>query len=422
MTSTAEQVDRLAAWEARESSLHRLVPYVGLGVGALLTAAAPAPVGLSFAPHLAVAAAAACWVTWFVTVHPAWAARRALMGFYYVGLLAFSTVLVLDSPWYGFFAWAGFLHAVVLPGGWRFAGVAATAVLVATAQSAGPPSSPAHWALWCVLVLFNVGVAGGVTWFGTITDRQHTNRKRLVEELAEANRRLAETMRENEGLHAQLLAQAREAGVTDERQRMAREIHDTLAQGLAGIITQLEAAGQARDRRSDWQRHVDNAVALARESLTEARRSVRAVRPEALESVRLPDAIGELTRRWSAINEVRAEVSVTGDARPLHPEVEVTLLRAAQEALTNVGRHAKASRVGLTLSYMEDVVTLDVRDDGVGFDVSAGPAVPGSDGGYGLTAMRQRVAGVGGELAVESEPGAGTAISASVPALSGGAC
>ncbi|MEV4197176.1 sensor histidine kinase [Micromonospora globbae] len=421
MTSSAEEVDRLATWEDRQVGIHRVVPYVGLAVGALLTTAAPAPVGLSLAPHLLVAAAAACWITWFVTLHPGWATRTGLMTFYYVGLIGFGTVLVLDSPWYGFFAWAGFLHAFVLPGNWRFAGVGASAVLAATAQGGGPPASLAHWLLWFVLLAFNLGVAGAVTWFGTVADRQHANRKRLVEELAEANRRLAETMRENEGLHAQLLTQAREAGVIDERQRMAREIHDTLAQGLTGIITQLEAAGQARDRRADWQRHVDTAIALARESLTEARRSVRAVRPEALESARLPDALAELAGRWSTITEVRADVSVTGDARPLHPEVEVTLLRAAQEALANVGRHARASRVGLTLSYMEDVVTLDVRDDGVGFDVTGQPASRAPDGGYGLTAMRQRVAGVGGELAIESEPGGGTAVSASVPALSGGA-
>ncbi|WP_328420848.1 sensor histidine kinase [Micromonospora sp. NBC_00389] len=421
MTSTAEQVDRLATWEAREARLHRVLPYVGLAVGALLTAAAPAPLGISLAPHLLVAATAACWITWFVSLHPGWATRRTLMTVYYVGLLALSAMLVLISPWYGFFSWAGFLHAVLLPGNWRFAGVAASAVLAATAQGGGLPSSLSHWLLWGVLVLFNLGAAGGMIWFATIADRQHANRKRLVDELAEANRRLAETMRENDGLHAQLLTQAREAGVTDERQRMAREIHDTLAQGLTGIITQLEAAGVARDRHADWQRHVDTAVALARESLTEARRSVRAVRPEALEAARLPEALAELTRRWSTINEVRAEVNVTGDAHPLHPEVEVTLLRTAQEALANVARHAKASRVGLTLSYMGDVVTLDIRDDGTGFPVTDPPALHRPDGGYGLIAMRQRVAGVGGELAVESEPGCGTAVSASVPALSGGA-
>ncbi|SCE75725.1 Signal transduction histidine kinase [Micromonospora viridifaciens] len=423
MSSISDQVDRLAAWEAREVILHRVLPYFGLAVGALLATFAPAPGAFPLAPTLAVTAAAGCWVTWFVTLHPGWVGRRALMAAYYVGLLAFAAVLVLASPWYGLFAWVGFLHAfLVLPGRWRFAGVAATAVLVATAQSVGPPSSPSHWLLWSVLVLFNMGVASGVSWFGTITERQNANRKQLIEELAEANRRLAETARENEGLHAQLLTQAREAGVLDERQRMAREIHDTLAQGLTGIITQLEAAEQTRDRSADWRRHVDNALALARESLTEARRSVRALRPEPLETARLPDALAELTERWSTINGVRGEMSTTGDPRPLHPEIEVTLLRAAQEALANVARHAGAARVGLTLSYMADVVTLDVRDDGVGFDVAEQSGTPRRpDGGYGLTAMRQRVARVGGELAVESEPGGGTAVSASVPALHGGA-
>ncbi|GIJ28646.1 histidine kinase [Micromonospora qiuiae] len=422
MTSTAEQVDRLAAWENRESLLYRLLPYAGLAVGMLVTAVAPAPAGYSLVPDPVLAVLAAAWIAWFVNLHPAWVKRRKLMAIYYIGLIGLAALLVLDSPWYAFFAWVGFVHAfVALHGRWRFVGVAATGVLVGTAQSGGLPSSLGHWLLWSVLALFNAGLAGVISWFSTVTERQNANRKLLVEELAETNRRLAETMRENEGLHAQLLTQAREAGVTDERQRMAREIHDTLAQGLIGIITQLEAAEQARDRHADWQRHVDTAVALARESLTEARRSVRAVRPEALETARLPEALAELARRWSTINEVRADVNVTGDAHPLHPEVEVTLLRAAQEALANVARHAEASRVGLTLSYMGDVVTLDVRDDGVGFSVTDVPAIRRADGGYGLTAMRQRVARVGGELAVESEPGSGTAVSASVPALAGGA-
>ena len=106
--------------------------------------------------------------------------------------------------------------------------------------------------------------------------------------------------------------------------------------------------------------------------------------------------------------------TTTGTPRTVHPEVEVTLLRAAQEALANVARHAGASRVGLTLSYMEDLVTLDVRDDGAGFD----PAVrreTSEKGGFGLAAMRERVQRLAGTLAVESEPGGGTAISACVP-------
>ena len=101
---------------------------------------------------------------------------------------------------------------------------------------------------------------------------------------------------------------------------------------------------------------------------------------------------------------------------PLHPEIEVALLRTAQEALANVAKHAGASRAGLTLSYMGDVVALDVRDDGVGFEVRR-IAPTGRGAGFGLTAMRQRVGRVAGTLAIESEPGGGTAISARVPAI-----
>jgi signal transduction histidine kinase len=116
---------------------------------------------------------------------------------------------------------------------------------------------------------------------------------------------------------------------------------------------------------------------------------------------------------------VPAEVAATGDPRALHPEVEVTLLRVAQEALANVAKHAAATHAWVTLSYMEDVVTLDVRDDGSGFaQLGESPAGAGSaGGGFGLIAMRQRVNRLAGQLEIESEPGAGTAVSASLPAI-----
>ena len=110
-----------------------------------------------------------------------------------------------------------------------------------------------------------------------------------------------------------------------------------------------------------------------------------------------------------------AEVRTTGDPRALHPEVEVTLLRVAQEALANVAKHAGAAHAWVTLSYMEDVVTLDVRDDGAGFDQPE-PS-PAGGGGFGLIAMRQRVNRLAGQLEIESEPGGGTAVSASLPAI-----
>jgi hypothetical protein len=130
----------------------------------------------------------------------------------------------------------------------------------------------------------------------------------------------------------------------------------------------------------------------------------------------LPEALADVVTGWAEITGVAAELITTGTARPLLPEIEATLLRTAQEALANVGKHANASRVALTLSYMEDLVTLDVRDDGAGFDPAA-PLAESYDGGYGLAAMRERLLRIAGALEVESEPGAGTAISAFAPAI-----
>jgi signal transduction histidine kinase len=126
-------------------------------------------------------------------------------------------------------------------------------------------------------------------------------------------------------------------------------------------------------------------------------------------------ALADEVARWSATSGVAAEVKTTGDVRALHPEVEVTLLRIAQEALANVAKHADASRAWITLSYMGDVVSLDVRDDGAGFEPAATPQ--GETGGsFGLIAMRQRVQRLAGQLEIESEPRAGTVVSASLPA------
>ncbi|WP_250005671.1 sensor histidine kinase [Actinoplanes sp. M2I2] len=134
---------------------------------------------------------------------------------------------------------------------------------------------------------------------------------------------------------------------------------------------------------------------------------------------RVPEAIGEVTRRWSEVYGIEAALTVTGDPRPMHSDVGVTLLRAAQEALADVAKHARAGRVGLTLSYMANLVTLDVRDDGVGFDPTR-RAGRSANGGFGLAGLRQRVQRLAGRLDIESEPGGGTAISASVPAIPAG--
>ena len=210
----------------------------------------------------------------------------------------------------------------------------------------------------------------------------------------------------------------RQAGVLRERQRMAHEIHDTLAQGFISIVTNLEAAeGTLPPDLGRARRHLDQARLTARESLTEARRLVWALRPEPLESASLPEALDRLTKRWSGESGIVASFTVTGRPRPLSPEIETTLFRTAQEALANVRKHARASRVALTLSYMGNCVALDARDDGVGFDPlrTATEARDQTSGGFGLKGMRERIEQASGSFSVESAPGEGTTLAVELP-------
>ncbi|WP_017572788.1 sensor histidine kinase [Nocardiopsis halotolerans] len=403
----------------RERRVHRLVaiaPYLLLLVStalALLTGDGAAGHRLETSALAALAAA----LVWTVTgLYPEWASRPGLMAAYVACLVVLLALLSAHSVWFaGFFAFTCYVHSWwLLRGAWRYAGVTATAAVSITAFMGGPPDpTPSSVLLHLVFVAAIVALVSVFSRFGEITAERSAERERMVE-------RLRESIRENEGLHAQLLLQAREAGVHDERQRMAREIHDTLAQGLAGIITQLQAAERSRDDDpSAWRARVANATRLARENLDEARRSVHALGSAHLEAAPLHEALSEVTSEWASLHAVRAGFTVTGTARPLRAEAEAVLLRTAQEALANVAKHAGAGRVVVTLSYMEDAVTLDVRDDGRGFTPGNGGSggVGGPDGGgFGLTSMRQRVARVAGTLEIESEPGAGTAVSASVPA------
>jgi signal transduction histidine kinase len=216
-----------------------------------------------------------------------------------------------------------------------------------------------------------------------------------------------------------LVEQARRAGLIGERQRLAHEIHDTLAQGFASIIMNLEAADAIlpAGHSAQAQRHLGQARLTARESLAEARRLVWALRPKLLEEAPLPEALSRLTERWSEISNIAADTTVTGAPRTLPPEVEATLFRVAQEALTNVRKHARADRTALTLSYMHDRVALDTRDDGRGFDPGKAGEGTGStrEGGFGLGTMRERVERLGGTLSIESVPGEGTTLAVELP-------
>ncbi len=361
---------------------------------------------------VAIAAAAVAWnYLMYTRLPPPRQAHQLRVAVFFVGLLLLASILMLRQPVFFIYMISGFFYASMLRPLWlAFLGVGATSFLVNT-LIAGFPRSSEGWTFYVAIIGIQTVVIGAGVVVGEKIAEQNEERRRALS-------RLEVAQVENAGLHAQLLTQAREAGVLEERHRMAREIHDTIAQGLTGIITQLEAARHSDDRPDERERHVDNAERLARDSLAEARRSVEALIPAALESGTLSDALAQVAREWSEINDIPVDVTVTGDTIALQPEIEVALLRTAQEALANVAKHAGATRAALTLSFMGDVVTLDVRDDGVGFVVPERAAPERS--GFGLVGMRSRVARVAGSLVIESEPGAGTAVSARVPAIVAG--
>jgi signal transduction histidine kinase len=431
-TPTAGTGARLEFWERREMPFFRALPYPLLGLCAIFDVAVRHGINTGWLIDLGLVAATALLMVWVDRLdrRTSWLAAQLGIGaaasaLIFIAWAGLAMALVIRQPLYGFYSWTGYIWAWrLLRGHWRFAGVAVIALAAAISQTgSGPYADTSKIVALFAVYLVNLSVSSAFTWFGWIGNEQQEQRAREVSALTEANAKLEESLRQNADLQEQLLGRAREAGVVEERRRMAREIHDTLAQGLTGIITQLQAAqhaGVGQVGSEAGATHINSAIQLARESLTEARRSVQALTPEPLASARLPEAIDDVAQRWSQLHGVAVAFTTTGNVRLMRPEIEVALLRAAQEALTNVAKHARATRVGLTLSYMEDLITLDVRDDGVGFVTvnGSGPRRPrDAQGGFGLSAMRERVEGVAGTLEIESEPDGGTAISAAIPAV-----
>ncbi|MFD6974117.1 sensor histidine kinase [Streptomyces sp. NPDC059979] len=230
--------------------------------------------------------------------------------------------------------------------------------------------------------------------------RESERRRELIEELITTR--------------AELAAAERSAGILAERERLAREIHDTLAQGLSSIQLLLRAAERALPEDAPALEHIARAREAAQDNLAEARRFVRALTPPDLEHGSLAAA---LERLCSGVPGPRVRFSLSGSPRVLPTPYEVALLRIAQSALANVVRHARAGRAEITLTFMDASVTLDIVDDGHGFDPSSaasGSGGPG-DGGFGLPAMRSRAETLGGLFTVESDPGQGTAVAVTLP-------
>jgi ligand-binding sensor domain-containing protein/two-component sensor histidine kinase len=207
---------------------------------------------------------------------------------------------------------------------------------------------------------------------------------------------------------------SRFALVLDERARLAREIHDTLAQGFVGISSQLDAVAMSMpDDDSPARKYLQMAQRMARHSLTEARRSMMDLRASVLEDGDLAVALESGTRLWTAGQPVEVSVDVSGDRKPLPQEMEQQLLRIAQEAVTNSMKHAHASRIGIKLQQEAKRLRLRIVDNGRGFE--GRDAFAAHVGHFGMIGMRERAERLGGELRLASRPGEGTEVEVSVP-------
>ncbi|GAA2060469.1 sensor histidine kinase [Streptomyces albiaxialis] len=251
------------------------------------------------------------------------------------------------------------------------------------------------------LVLAPPAVAALATAIFVYMERQTARQRALIDDLLRTRRELAATERRE--------------GTLAERQRLAMEIHDTLAQGLSSQQMLLQAADRTWDTDPGSARaHVRTAEETAARNLAEARRFVHDLAPAELAGgTPLDAALRELAARERAQGGPEVRFHLEGAPVPLPDGVRAALLRVAQGALANVREHAGATAAGLTLSFLGDQVVLDVADDGAGFDPSAAPS--GASRGHGLPAMRARVRQFGGTLTVESAPGEGTVLSAAIP-------
>ncbi|HKY53188.1 MAG TPA: sensor histidine kinase [Anaerolineales bacterium] len=252
-----------------------------------------------------------------------------------------------------------------------------------------------RWLLILMIILGLLIISTIIGAFISSIIKQSTDRQRLIDDLTRSR--------------AHLMKVEREAGRLTERQRLARDIHDTLAQHFTSIIMHLSAAKYSNPELV--QSEVQQAEDAAREGLDEIRRIVWDMQPEQIEKASLVEAVEELAARWSAENRVLVKMNVTGTPRSLPSSAEMALLRISQEAIHNITKHAQAKNVNITFSFMEDMFVMDIADDGLGFDPSK------SSKGFGSKTMRDRIEELGGTLTIESERDRGTAIAVSLPIM-----
>lgn len=383
------------------------LPYallLAIGAHALATGA----VSSGDAPRtIATGVVLALWHTFWAVLNRQWLERSlAPMAVYFAGLLALCTLLLQTS--FSFFALYLVCYPmafVALPGAWAYVGLT-----VATLVPLIVPGALQGSGLNLAITGAGLALATFIGWSIRRLEAETAARRAALLDLAAAHTDLERALAENLALQDRLVTEAHEAGVHAERARLAAEIHDTLAAALTGIVSQLEALDAEVSAGDPVRRRLRTSTDLARESLLEARHSIQALRPTALHGRSLTRALAEITSASERTHGLPVQWQVTGTPLELDAETEHTLIRLAREALSNVGRHAAAAQVHLTLSYLGDAVALDVADDGVGFDPDSSPA-----GGYGLEIMSERTQALGGHLELSTSPGTGTTLTATIP-------
>jgi len=401
VTSATEPADRAASPTTRnawETSLRRWDVLYGLVfVADVLAVASSAASG-----HRVLALTAlAAMVPWYVLVgrpHLVTAegelTRRAVI--YMVGVVVLFAVADLQAPntWFLSVALLPLCYQV-LPG--------RVALFPALVMNGIGAASIAYWSGTLGGVATAAGLAIGVSAF-TVAFGNYIGRI-ITQSIERAN-----LIAQLEATRAELAEVSRQAGIMAERQRLAGEIHDTLAQGFSSILMLIQAAETQLDLSpATARRQLGLCAQTARENLAEARSLVGGL-PSQLQAGTLEDALGRITERTSAELGLQASFATDGTSRLLPAATEVVLLRTGQEALANVRKHAAAHSVAVRLCYASDRVRLEVTDDGSGFDPSL------VNGGYGLRGMRARVDEAGGTIAVRSAPAEGTCVQVEVPA------
>lgn len=297
-----------------------------------------------------------------------------------------------------------FLH--LLP---RTVGVVAAAVLWGIAAFVPAKLHPGEWTAGSAVgPLIGTVLAVAIYWTYTALHREAAHHRAVADDLRATQEELA--------------ASEHQAGRLEERERLSREIHDTVAQGLSSIQMLLHSAdrdleklGLTAEQLAGPTRFIDLARTTARDNLSEARAMIAALTPASLQETSLEAALERMASGFAAAGELTIDVGVEGAVRQLPMRTEAALLRIAQGAVGNVAKHAAASRCRVTVTYEPDEVRLDVVDNGQGFDPAAVAERPAGLGHVGLDAMRQRAAEQGGVLEVEATPGYGTAVSVAIP-------